>query len=284
MRERPDASCEARLRFALERSARVARRGPDSAVERLCDETAARLLDHLDPVRIQPRWVLELAMQCSAHERLTARFPDSRVASCGLSPRAFVPTVARRDRRAFALSASPSRLPLATGSADLAVSNLALYWLADLVPFFTEIWRVLRPGGLIAFVTLGPGTLEELRRSWRAVDDFSHIADFIDMHDIGDSMMRAGFGDVVMDAERVTITWPDVPAFLQDLRDLGTGNPLPGRAPGLTAPGKLAALTRIHGGHLSSGRLPATIELVHGHGWKPEARAEVPLDRLAPSP
>ena len=101
------------------------------------------------------------------------------------------------------------------------------------------------------------------------------------MHDVGDAMVRAGFEDVVMDAERISVTWPDVPALLRDLRGLGTGNPLPGRPLGLTTPRMLRALVDAYEGRLPSGRVAATVELVHGHGWKPEGRAEVPLEAFA---
>ena len=57
------------------------------------------------------------------------------------------------------------------------------------------------------------------------------------MHDIGDAMVKAGFADVVMDAERISVTWPDVSALLRDLRGLGTGNPFRTVLPGLPPPG-----------------------------------------------
>lgn len=273
------------LRSALERPGRVPRSGPSDAAERLHAETAERLFDRLDPVRLDPGRVVALVAQGGLRDRLTARFPESRVVSCGPSLRVLPSDLpARRPFRASALVSSPSRLPLASGSADLVVSNLVLHWFADVVPILRETWRVLRPGGLTAFATFGPGTLEELRRSWRAVDDHTHIIEFMDMHDTGDAMVRAGFGDVVMDAERVTVTWPDAPAFLQDLRGLGTGNPHPGRPPGLVTPRKLAALVHALEAHRSDGRLPASVELVYGHGWKPEARAEVPLEFLTGRP
>ena len=270
---------EPRLRAALARSrAARARRGPGGAAEALCGETEARLFDHLDPVRLEPRWVVDLAMQCGIRARLAKRFPGATVVSCGYFPAAADPGPAGRT---LAVAASPMSLPLAAGSADLVASNLGLVWFTEPGPVFREAWRVLRPGGLMAFVSLGPGTLEELRRSWAAVDDRSHIIDFIDMHDIGDAMVEAGFGDVVMDAERVTVTWPDVPALLRDLRGLGTGNPLPNRPPGLTTPRKLGALVDACRRQHPSGQVHAAIELVHGHGWKPEARAEVPLEAFA---
>ena len=269
---------EVRRRAALARSAFARRRGDPAAAERLCAETGERLFDHLDPVRLEPRWVVDLAMQCGLEGRLFERFPDSRILSCGYLPR--LPETGPAGRT-LAVAASPLALPLAAESADLVASNLGLCWFSDSGPVLREIRRVLRPGGLIAFTTLGPGTLSELRRSWESVDDRSHIIEFIDMHEIGDAMVKAGFADVVMDAERISVTWPDVPALLHDLRGLGTGNPLPDRPPGLTTPRRLRALVDSYEGRLPSGRVDATVELVHGHGWKPEGRAEVPLEAFA---
>ena len=270
------------LRSVLERSERVRRPGTPDAAERLHEETAERLFDRLDPVRLDPGRVVDLVAQGGLHGRLAARFPNSRVVSCGPSPHVLLSAlpVRRPSPRTSALVSNPGRLPLASGSADLVVSNLVLHWFTDLAPVLRETWRVLRPGGLAAFATLGPGTLEELRGSWKAVDDHAHVIEFADMHEVGDAMVRAGFGDVVMDAERVTVTWADTPAFLQDLRGLGTGNPHPARPPCLTTPRKLAALVHALETYRSDGRLPATVELVYGHGWKPEARVEVPLEFL----
>ena len=275
MSEPPPTLPQSRIRAALARSRTVrARRAAPGAAEALCEEAGARLLDHLDPVRLHPGWVIDLAMQCGMRNRLTERFPEAAVVSCGYGPAA---AGAGSDGRALEVAASPMALPFATGSTDLVTSNLGLFWFTEPGPVFREAWRVLRPGGLIAFVSLGPGTLEELRRSWETVDDRSHIIDFIDMHDVGDAMIRAGFGDVVMDAERITVTWSDLPSLLRDLRGLGTGNPLPGRPPGLTTPRKLAALADAWWRELPSSRVHATVELVHGHGWKPEGRTAASL-------
>lgn len=278
MNEGHPSLTEVRRRAALARSRVARRRGDPAAAEKLCAETGERLFDHLDPVRLEPRRVVDLAMQCGFAGRLSERFPASRILSCGYFPG--LPETGHSDPTQT-VAASPLALPLAAESIDLVASNLGLFWFSDSGPVLGEIRRVLRPGGLIAFTTLGPGTLAELRRSWERVDDHSHIIDFVDMHDIGDAMVKAGFADVVMDAERISVTWPDVPALLRDLRGLGTGNPLPNRPRGLTTPRRLRALVDAYEGRLPSGRVTATVELVHGHGWKPEGRAEVPLEAFA---
>ena len=278
MNERPRTPSESRLRAALARSSRHRRRGEPGAAARLCEETTTRLFDHLDPIRLDPGRVVDIAMQCSLGHRLAERFPRSRVLSCGYCPTAFVPGRNGIDGATVRIAASPLRLPLAAASADLVASNLALVWFPDFVPVLREAWRVLRPGGLIVFTTLGPGTLAELRTSWKEVDDRSHLVELTDLHDIGDAMVGTGFADVVMDAERMTVTWPDIGALLEDLRGLGTGNPLQDRPQGLTTPRKLAALSDAYAAREPTGRVSAAVELVHGHGWKPLGRTEVSFD------
>ena len=74
-----------------------------------------------------------------------------------------------------------------------------LQWCLDLGPVFTELRRVLAPGGLLMFTTFGPDTLMELRASWAQVDGYTHVNQFIDMHDIGDSLVRTRWAWVLRD-------------------------------------------------------------------------------------
>ena len=278
------ADREAGFVAALRRAPRAPAAGPASgphasdSARSLHAGAAERLLDHLAPVRMHPGWVVASGEGAALERGLRNRFPKARIALC-LSPRRVTEDGGpRRHRRLTAVAASPNRLPFSGNSADLVVSSLVLHWFPDPFDVLLEMHRVLRPGGLAAFGTFGPDTLRELRESWSAVDNFSHVIEFIDMHEIGDKMMRAGFTDVVMDSERLSVTWPDLSALLRDLRGLGTGNPAPGRMRGLTTPARIGALERAYEVHRSQGRLPATLELVHGHGWKREARTDVPFD------
>ncbi|KAF7771267.1 hypothetical protein PCIT_a4339 [Pseudoalteromonas citrea] len=52
-----------------------------------------------------------------------------------------------------------------TDSVDVVVCPLMIHYLADLTPFFTEVYRVLKPGGYMVFSTHHPCAESELRHA-----------------------------------------------------------------------------------------------------------------------
>ena len=89
--------------------------------------------------------------------------------------------------------------------------------------------RVLEVGGLVTFTTFGPDTLKELRAAFTAVDAHPHVGRFVDMHDIGDLLVHAGFADPVMQMEMLTLTYPDARSLPRDLKAIGATNATVGR-------------------------------------------------------
>jgi malonyl-CoA O-methyltransferase len=181
---------------------------------------------------------------------------------------------ARRSwfRPFFALGADAVRLPLADGSVDLVLSNFMLPW-CEPDAVFAEFRRVLAPRGFLTFTSLGPDTLKELRAAWAKVDSHSRVLQFIDMHDLGDALVRAGFIEPVLDVERYTLEYSDVRALARDLKAVGARNATAGRLKGLTGPRKFAAMQSAYEVHRRSDRLPATYEVVFGQAWSPRAPA-----------
>ncbi len=176
----------------------------------------------------------------------------------------------RRPWRRFAgVCADASRLPLADGSIDLVFSNLMLQWCADPETVFRECARFLRPGGLLTFTSFGPDTFRELRRAWAAADGYTHVNRFIDMHDLGDAMLRAGLAEPVMDVERYTLTYPDVRSLMRDLKAIGAHNVNAGRSRGLTGRRAIERMAAAYENERREGRLPATYEVVFGQAWAP---------------
>jgi malonyl-CoA O-methyltransferase len=259
-------------------------------------EIADRLLERLEVVRLIPRRILDVGCGTGYDVRqLSRRYPRARVTGLDIA----APMARRARRRAGAWNrltgrctfacGDAERLPLATASVDLVLSNLSLQW-CDPPTVFGEARRVLRAGGLYMFTTFGPDTLRELRAAWQAVDQSPHVHGFLDMHDLGDMLIGAGFADPVMDVEHVTMTYADVMGVLRDLKGLGAHNMAAARARGLTGKTRFARFRAAYEALARDGRIPATYEVVYGHAWAPETErardgvAVVPLQRIGRRP
>jgi malonyl-CoA O-methyltransferase len=238
-------------------------------------EVRGHLLTRLDLTDLAPRVIVDAGAGTGhASRALARRYPESRVIA--LDSSLGMLRAARRQRswrRPFArVCAAAELLPLGDGSVDLILSNLMLQWCEpDLV--LGEFRRVLAPRGLLSFTSLGPDTLRELRAAWQEVDSHSHVHTFIDMHDLGDALVRVGFAAPVLDVERFTLAYADVRRLGADLKAAGSRNATVGRVRGLTVPRKLAALESAYETYRHEGRLPATYEVVFGQAWAPVAAA-----------
>lgn len=243
-------------------------------------EVCRRSLERLDFIRHVPARILDAGSGTgNAWPGLGKRYPGARLIALDLAPgmlrqaRAAVPWHQRLLRRSPAtVCGDLEQLPLAGGSIDLAWSNLALQWVNALPRAFAEMRRVLAPGGLFLFTTFGPDTLKELRTAQQDLDGHTHVSGFIDMHDIGDLLVQAGFADPVIDMETFTLTYPDVTALMRDLKAIGARNAAADRPPALSGKAWLAAVTRNYEVLRRDGTLPATFEVVYGHAWCPAPR------------
>jgi malonyl-CoA O-methyltransferase len=238
-------------------------------------EIRARLLERLDIVRLTPATVLDLGAGTGhASRELKRRYSSAKVIALDLSL-AMLRESARQQsllRRFAPVCGDAHQLPLRTGSLDLVLSNLLLEWCHDPDAVFAEVARVLRPQGLFTFTTVGPDTLKELRELWRGVDAATHVHRFIDMHDFGDALLRAGFAEPVMDAERLTVTYPSLDALLGEIRGSGARNITLGRARGLTGRARGAAVVARSEALTKNGPLSISVEVIHGHAWAPAER------------
>jgi malonyl-CoA O-methyltransferase len=165
-------------------------------------------------------------------------------------------------------------------------ANMLLQAAADPPALMAHWHRALAVDGFLMFSTLGPGSLPELRSLYQAQGWGEPMAPLIDMHDLGDMLIQAGFADPVMDQETLTLTWPSAEAALAELRGLG-GNAHPDRHAGLRTPRWRSRLfDALQGQADAEGRVALRFELVYGHAFRPapkplvQARTEVSLDAM----
>ena len=264
------------LRRAFERAAETY-----DAAAVLQKEVCQRMLARLDFINQAPVVILDAGCGTgNALAPLGQRYPKARLIALDIA----VPMVERarartpRWRRMLGaaapevLCADMQRLPLAAGSCGMVWSNLALQWCDDPERVFAEMRRVLLPGGLLMFSTFGPDTLKELRAAYEGTDRHVHVNRFIDMHDLGDMLVRCGFADPVMDMEPLTLTYSTVRDLMRDLKAIGARNLMHGRPAGLFGKAAFQTVAQRYETYRRDGKLPATFEVVYGHAWQPQPR------------
>lgn len=240
------------------------------------------MLSRLDLVKINPQVILDAGCGTGlASHALQKRFAKSQVVSLDFA----LPMLQKARAMAHAslfnqvkslfggtaqnlLCADIESLPLANASVGLLWSNLAIQWVNDLDKTFQEFHRVLQSEGLLMFSTFGPDTLKELRAATSGQAGVTSVSRFIDMHDIGDALVRAGFSAPVLDVERFTLTYDDVKSVMRDLKSIGAHNATDGRSRGLLGRGFLTKLEASYEQFRQAGKLPATFEVVYGHAWR----------------
>lgn len=183
-------------------------------------EVGSRLLERLAFQRHPPARILDLGCGTGVSAAaLKRQFRKAQV--IGLDVSAGMLSGLRRKsgflRPLHGVVADFGALPLAARSIDLAISNLALPWCGDFVALASGLRRVLKPGGMFVFSSLGPGSMNELT----AAAGEGNLRAFPDFRDLGDALQAAGFLQPVMDAEQITLQYPGLDALLRELA--GTG-------------------------------------------------------------
>jgi malonyl-CoA O-methyltransferase len=288
------------VRRAFERAAATY-----DAAAALQREVGTRMAQRLDYVKLAPAAILDAG--CGTGEaigELGIRYPAARVVALDYALpmveaarararqgrsllRRLVPGLARGPAQPHCVCGDMNALPLRGVAFDLVWSNLALQWINDVPRALAEWRRVLKVGGLVSFTTFGPDTLQEIRKAFARADGFTHTNRFLDMHDLGDMLVHAGFADPVMDMEHITMTYAGPDALLRELKNLGASNATRGRSHGLTGRARWQKMLRALEAMRKDGRIPATFEVVYGHAWKGEPKRTEeghPIVRLSRRP
>lgn len=154
---------------------------------------------------------------------------------------------------------------------DMVWCNMLLHQHAHPQALMKSWSRSLRSQGFVMFSCLGPDSLKELRALYADLQWPPPHHSFTDMHDWGDMLLQAGFGQPVMDMERITLTYASADEALKDLRAWGR-NLHPQRFAGCRGRDWREQLCAAMNHRLASpshaGRLVMSFEIIYGHAFK----------------
>jgi malonyl-CoA O-methyltransferase len=257
------------------------------AAAALQHEVEKRLMESLDYLALRkgdgergdPARVLDVGCgPAHAAAAMQKRWPKAQVVALDLA----LPMLREAKKQAgwwrpfSRVCADLRALPLADASADVLFCNLSLQWVDDLPAAFAGFRRVLKPGGLLLCSTFGPETLQELRDAFSHADAAPHVSPFPPIAQFGDALMLAGFRDPVLDRDRFTLTYDDLPALMRELRAMGATNALQGRRHTLTGRSRFAAAAAAYEPmRRPDGKLPSTWEVIYAHAWAPPPGAPI---------
>ncbi len=136
---------------------------------------------------------------------------------------------------------------------DLLWSNLELQQHHNPKELVFSWKQSLKPESLLMFSYLGPDTGKELGRYFSR-DDLAIPPGMWDMHDVGDSLLKAGFAEPVMDMEYITLVYESLDLLRNEAFHLGL----------LNSP---AAPFQASDDQI---KIELTLEVVYGHAWSPK--------------
>lgn len=167
------------------------------------------------------------------------------------------------ESRCEGVCADFESLPFAAQSFDALVSSMSLQWSEALAEVFTEVYRVLKPGGWMLFSTLGPGTLNQLKTAWQTVDEFVHVNEFLDASQVHKIAQENHFEVLMFEREYRTLDYADIFALMRELKCIGANNQNSGKNQGLMGKKKLIQLQQAYERYRRDDLLPATYEVYY---------------------
>jgi malonyl-CoA O-methyltransferase len=230
-------------------------------------EVAKRLCERLSSIKIKPLHILDIGCGTGYLSNLLYKlFPNSSITCLDISIN-MLNEVHKKNPKLNCILSDAENMPFKKSKFDLVVSSFTFHWCDEVEKIFSDVHRFLRDKGLFLFTTVGPSTLQELRDAYLSLDNDQHINTFSDMHLYGDSLLKHGYHDPVMDIENIVIEYNSFKDVLSSLKKTGA-NTVIGQEPKFIKKSSYNKLAKNYPLNNTNNRLPVTYEMIYGLAWK----------------
>lgn len=169
---------------------------------------------------------------------LAVHFQDARVIATDLAPSM---AIACRRRAGVACAAMDAEAPAFAPAFDLVCGSLAAQWFVQPARTFAALGAMLKPGGTLAFTTLGTDTFQEWRAAAALLGLTAAIPTYPSLGEL-DRQRPDGFSVTLARERRLWDEHPSALDFLQSLRRIGADLPADHVRP--LSPGALRRILR----------------------------------------
>lgn len=183
---------------------------------------------------------------------------------------------AGRLTAASACDGDARQLPFFDNIFNTVVSSSVYQWVDCLPSAFSEVGRILQPGGLFAVALFGEQTLHELRSSHRKAvagcgsDRPSHVQSFPTLEEVSTAVSAAGLLSEASFSKMEVEFHQDVPDLLRQLKQIGASNASADRPRGLASRKVMQSMIREYEeSYRRAEGLPASYEVLVVTARKP---------------
>jgi malonyl-CoA O-methyltransferase len=249
---------------------------------------AENLLERLSFFNINPKNILDLGCgKGELSQALTELYPQANIFSLDFAEQMLSNKEYADKIKIYPIVADAHKLPLQDNSTEVIISNAVLHWSLELNQLLKESKRILKENGLFIFTTYGVDTLYEWKEAWFKTDPYKQYTNtFVDMHDIGDFLMRLGFSHPVVDRDKLTINYSKIETLIEDLKGIGSTLTHPNKNKGLSTKNTWNKMKNNYP-RQENGKYPLTWEIINAHCFNsppPPAKYpqpyEIPLSEL----
>lgn len=218
----------------------------------LAQEAGVEMISRLEWMKLEPKVIADVG--CGLGEvaaELAKRYPAATVYAVDQSSEMLNHVPQQSNLKT--LQEDAAKLSLPDHSVDLLCANFLLPWVDNIGDCLREWRRVLAPHGLLMLSLLGAGTLPQLQN----VLSREQLPHLLDMHDLGDAIVGAGFADPVLDSARNPVRYRDIERMQSEWH-----------ASGILLSEAMVPLTELE----------VIFEVVHAHAFAPPTAKEFKAD------
>lgn len=229
-------------------------------------EVGRRMVERIDLLKSKPLSILDLGSGTGyLAELLLLKFSTSSITCLDLADNMLL-ECKKKNPNLHLIISDIENMPFKPASFDLIISSFTLHWCEEIEKIFFDVRKLLKNNGVFMFTTVGPNTLRELQDAYKDIDVEQHINSFTDMHLYGDSLLKCGFDDPVMDSEEIIVEYKNFKGVLDSLKKTGA-NTVIGQKPRYLNKETFKRLTDKYPRNKDNGSFPVTYEMIYGMSW-----------------